>query len=247
MAASAIQALSWATIAPWSSLTMRLAASLWPAASINSARVLPDLSEASSRLSETVRTAMLTGRKGRCSLIVGDMATIRLWVVESSIGRPYARGKRVELGCLLVEAQAVDPVIGQHPLGENARFAGRDAFEEQQRVVAVARLERFPMFQRARPAVIGDGEEHQGVALVVEQALDVFLRERQVDLGVGQLLVAHVPVDGVERFAGLRRHQLGGRRHQLHQAAGAGGAHTMRRRQHPLVNTATASWLQRCP
>ncbi len=48
-----------------SSLTMARAASSWPAAWIISARVAPDLSSASVRVSETVSTAMRTGMNGR--------------------------------------------------------------------------------------------------------------------------------------------------------------------------------------
>src|SRR5665213_2054701 len=113
---------------------MRLAATRCPVASISSTSVRPDLSEASSRVSETVRTAMLTGRKGRVSLILGDMATARLVLIESGIGRPLTRSKRIEIRRRLPQAHAINPVIGQHAFGVDARLRHRRHFEEEQRI-----------------------------------------------------------------------------------------------------------------
>ncbi len=80
------------------------------------------------------------------------------------IGRPLAGSKRVEIGHRLAEALAIDPVIRQHLLREDARFLRRDALDEEQRVVAVFGMRRAPARGRGRSAVIGRGEEDQVVA-----------------------------------------------------------------------------------
>src|ERR1700676_484939 len=116
---------------------------------MSSNSVWPELSIASLGVSEAVRAAVLTGRKGRCSLIFGNGAIRLRRAVESGIGRPSATGKRVEVGRGLSQALAVDPIIGQHALGENPRLLHRDALDEQQRVVA--KLGRgLPALHRAR-------------------------------------------------------------------------------------------------
>src|SRR5579872_7305463 len=107
-------------MAALSSLTMRRATTRCPPARISSISVEPDLSSASVRVSETVRTAMLTGRKGRDSSIRG-IAAIRIRpLIEGGIGRPSAGGKRVEIGRGLAETHTIDPVVRQHVLGELA-------------------------------------------------------------------------------------------------------------------------------
>ena len=58
-----------------SSVTMARAATAWPAFSIRSASVAPDLSSAISRVSDTVSTAILSGTKGRLSSIPGMVVT----------------------------------------------------------------------------------------------------------------------------------------------------------------------------
>src|SRR5579863_10225817 len=115
---------------------MRRATTRWPALVASSASVAPDLSSASVLVSETVRIAMLTGRKGRVSSIRGIGATWSAWGIEGGIGGPVAGCKRVEVGGRLPQAHAVDPVVRQHALGISAGLANGDALEEQQGIVA---------------------------------------------------------------------------------------------------------------
>src|SRR6185437_7685486 len=206
---SAIQALSWATIAAWSSRTIFLAATLWPSRTIMSARLRPDLSSASVRVSETVRTAMFTGRNGRDSSIFGMADTGLRAVIESGIDRPLARGKRIEVRRRLAQAQPVDPIIRHDLVDEQPRFPVGNAFDEQQRVAVLAGR-RFHAGQNVRSAVIGDREIEQVAVhpIVAEQLDDVLLRQRQVDGGIRNRAMN----------AGMRRHGARGARHELHQA-----------------------------
>src|SRR5262249_57405809 len=59
---------------------MRRAATWWPAVAARSASVLPERSCTASRVSDTVNSAMLTGRKGRVSSSRG--ITVASWVRE---------------------------------------------------------------------------------------------------------------------------------------------------------------------
>src|SRR5262245_24852589 len=131
MEGSAIQARSWATMAAISSRTMTRAATRWPSLVMRSASVCPDLSSAGPRVSETVRMAMLTDRNGRVSSR-RTIAPRQLRRRRRSIGRPSARGERIEGGGRLAQALLVYPVVGEHPLHIVARLADRDAFHEHQ-------------------------------------------------------------------------------------------------------------------
>ena len=73
---------------------------------MRSASVCPDLSSDSLRVSETVRIAILTGRKGRDSSNLGMAKTPLRSAVESGINRPFAGGKRIEIGDNLFEIGA---------------------------------------------------------------------------------------------------------------------------------------------
>src|SRR5487761_1792141 len=226
---SAIQVRSVATNALCSSLTMRLAAMRWPALVARSTSVRPDLSDASSRVSETVRIAMLTGTKGRLSSIVGDTAFTAVVYVESGIDRPAALGKRVEISRRLAETQAINPIIGHHAFGEGARFGDGERLQEHQRIAAVVGHGDLAVLDRTGAAVISEREEQQVAldVLVVEQRPDIFLRQHQVGLGIGQLLALSLAIGNV--LPQLRRHRARRRRHKLHQAACAGIAHDARR------------------
>src|SRR3954453_24080460 len=126
MAGSSIQVMSWAVIDGMSSLTMARAAKRWPSAVSRSTSVLPDLSSASTRVSETVRTAMLTARKGRGSSIfaIGGYLLGSLLVrspigtvgVHRHINRPAASCNGLQRWSRLAQALLVDPVVGQHLL-----------------------------------------------------------------------------------------------------------------------------------
>src|SRR5882724_8646948 len=149
MAGSAIQARSRATMAATSSRTMARAASWWPSRRSRSISVWPDLSSASTRVSETVRTAMLTGRNGRLSSVraIGDDLGRR--AVQLGIDRPAARGDGVERRGRFAEAPLVDPVAGHHPLDELAGLVRRHVLDEKQRIRRA--VEVAPLRQIARP------------------------------------------------------------------------------------------------
>src|SRR5581483_2258464 len=112
------------------SLTISRTATRWPAASMRSFSAVPERSLSRSRVSETVRTAMLTERKGLDSSIPGiaigqlDLSRIR------GIDRPIAGGKRVQRLGRLAEARLVDPEIAQDVLEEDARLGRGNALDE---------------------------------------------------------------------------------------------------------------------
>ena len=80
---------------------------------------------------------MLTGRNGRDSsifaveshLLIGNVS------VQCHINRPAAFRNGLQGGQWLAQAPLVDPVVGQHLLGEVAGFPDRQAFNEQDRVL----------------------------------------------------------------------------------------------------------------
>src|SRR5215469_13947070 len=177
-------------IAALSSRTILRAASLWPSRVSMSISAWPDLSSASLRVSETVRIAMLTGRKGRVSSILPGIEAVtglhggalgRRAVVRG-IGRPSTASKRIEIGHRLAQTLAIDPIIRQHFLREDARLFHGDALDEKQRIVAVFGMGRLPARGRRRSLVIGRCEEDQIVAdmRVAEQELHIFLRQHQI-------------------------------------------------------------------
>src|SRR5262245_4526372 len=159
MEESAIQARSWATIAATSSRTMTRAATRWPSLVMRSARVCPDLSSAGPRVSETVRMAMLTGRKGRVSSR-RTIAPRQLRRRRRSIGRPGAGGERVQGGGRLAHTLLVDPIIGEHALDIVPRLAHGDAFHEQQGILLVAG-QAAPFDHVAGAGVVGHQELQQ--------------------------------------------------------------------------------------
>src|SRR6185437_15651477 len=204
---SAIQALSWATIAAWSSRTIFLAATLWPSRTIMSARLRPDLSSASVRVSETVRTAILTGRNGRDSSIFGMADRGLRAVVESGIDRPLAGGKCVQIWRRLSQPQPVNPIVRHHLMDEQPGFAVGNSLDEQQRVAILARV--LDARERVGAAIIGHREIEQVAVdpVVVEQLDDILLGQRQVDGGIRNRAMN----------AGMSRHRARRARHELHQ------------------------------
>src|SRR5665213_2539032 len=105
----------------------------WPSRPIISASERPDLSSASVRVSETVRIAMLTERKGRVSSILGMTDLGPRAVVLRGIDRPLAGGKRIKIRSGLAQAQPIDPIIRQDLVNEEPGLAVGNAFDEQQR------------------------------------------------------------------------------------------------------------------
>src|SRR5689334_16679742 len=139
---------------------MRRATTRWPALLASSTSVAPDLSSASVRVSETVRIATLTGRKGRLSSIRGIGATLPAEGILSGIGGPVAGRKRVEVGSPLPQAHAVDPVVREHALHVAVRLLVGDALDEEQRIVLDV-VGREPFRDRAGAGVIGGGYQQQ--------------------------------------------------------------------------------------
>src|SRR5207302_2586902 len=129
---------------------MQRATTRWPALVARSASVAPDLSSASLRVSETVRIAMLTERKGRASSIRGIGATLSAWRIQSGIGGPVAGRKRVEIGGRLPQAHTIDPVIRQHPLDIAVSLCVGDALDEEQGIFFEI-VAREPLGNRPRP------------------------------------------------------------------------------------------------
>src|SRR5512138_3652410 len=217
---SAMCPRSTATILSLSSVTMARLATLWPSRVIISASRSPDLSSAAVRVSEMVRTAMLTGRKGSVSSIRAMERDLGAGSVQGFVARPVSGCKLIERGHRLAQPVAVDPQVGQHPFDEEARLLRRQRFDEQQRVVGRLRG-ALPLAEVARPAVVGGGEAEQVAlhALVRQQVGDIALAQFQVEAGVVQLVLAFAAV------AAVAGHVAGGARHQLHQPAGAVGAH----------------------
>src|SRR5471030_2587448 len=148
---SAIHSRSLVTIARTSSLTIARPASRWPSRWISSASALPDLSSASVRVSETVRTAIWTGWKGRLSSIRPAWGRLAVGGGESIlrlIDRPAARRNMVEAGGGLTEALLVDPDIGHDAFHEVARLVLGQALHEQKRIAGIVCAS--PFGQRAR-------------------------------------------------------------------------------------------------
>src|SRR5579859_281582 len=200
IAGSAIQRRSWASIAVRSSRRISRAATWWPSRRISSASVSPDLSLEAVLVSETVRTAILTGRNGLLSSSLGmldrSLCRWRHWRavmrargrVQRHIGRPFVGGKRFEVRGLLSQALAIDPHIGQHALDIEPRGLARQRLDEQQRVALIFR-QALPLRQRRRPAVIG-GQHQDEIAvdlLVLDQLLHIFLAEAEIEHRVDQL------------------------------------------------------------
>src|SRR5581483_5492062 len=125
----------------------------------------PEVSSASPRVSDTVRTAIWTGWNRRPSSIrpatAGSVAGGHE-VVLRLIGRPAAGGHAVEARRPLVQPVLVNPVVGHHALDEVARLPVGQALQEQERVCR--RYGRPPLDQTARPGVVADAE-HDKVAI----------------------------------------------------------------------------------
>src|SRR5271154_6265963 len=111
---------------------------MWPASLIRAASVSPDVSLDSSRVSETVRTAMRTGTKGTLSSI-GSCCIAHHHVLHGRSGRrigpifrPIALGRLVERRRIFAGSTSIHPIIGKHTLDVVARLAGRHALDEEE-------------------------------------------------------------------------------------------------------------------
>src|SRR3546814_12646251 len=136
---------------------MARAATLWPARVIISTRRSPDLSSAGVRVSEMVRTAMLTGRKGSFSSIRAIQRDLGTGSVQGFVARPVSARKLFQRRRRLAQAMAVDPQVGQHTLDEEARLLRGQRLDEQQRV-AFGLDGALPFAGVAGVAVVGGGE-----------------------------------------------------------------------------------------
>src|ERR1700678_3539217 len=115
---------------------------MWPASLMRAASVSPDVSLDSSRVSETVRTAMRTGTKGTvssigCCGIAYDHILRRRRVLCSiaAIFRPFAESRLIERRRLFAISARIHPIIGQDALDVIARLHRRHAFDEEKRVL----------------------------------------------------------------------------------------------------------------
>src|SRR3954470_11149621 len=166
---SAIQVLSWATIAGCSSLTMVRALSACPSRAMRSTSAWPEVSFAAVRESETVITAIWTGLNGRASSILaivesgtafetGDAASVRsgrhLLVLAIIDGRG-AGCHGVQRRRRLPKPVLVDPIVGHHPLDEQAGFARRQGLDEEQRIVIDMPAGTLPLLQVAGAGIVG--------------------------------------------------------------------------------------------
>src|SRR5512132_1954178 len=133
MPCSAIHARNAVTIASASSPTSLRSISLCPAARMRSASTSPDVSVSRVRLSETVRTAMLTGSSGRLGSVAAMFGDLDR-AARAVVARPAAGGQRVERRRGLPQAMPVDPQIGENVLDEGTGLAGRDRLDEHQRI-----------------------------------------------------------------------------------------------------------------
>src|SRR3546814_2508767 len=85
-----------------------------------STRRSPDLSSARVRVSEMVRTAMLTGTKGSLSSIRAIQRDLGTGYVQGFVARPVSARQLFQRRRRLAQAMAVDPPVGQHPFDEEA-------------------------------------------------------------------------------------------------------------------------------
>src|SRR3546814_10786491 len=130
-------------------------ATVGPSRGIVSARRAPDLSSARVRVSEMVRTAMLTGRKGSLSSIRAIQRDRGTGSVQGFVARPVSARKLFQRRCRLPQAMAVDPQVGQPTLDEEARLLRGQRLAEQQRIAFG--LDGAPPFAEvAGAAVVGD-------------------------------------------------------------------------------------------
>src|SRR3546814_468313 len=197
---SAISPFRAATMLSPSSVTMARLATLWPSRVIISTRRSPERSSARVRVSEMVRTAMLTGRKGSLSSIRAIERHLGAGSVQSLVAWPVARCKLIQRRRRLAEAVAVDPQVGEHPLDEQAGLLRGQRLDEQQRV-AIGLDGALPLAEVARPAVVGGREAEQVAlhALVHQQVGVVALPGAQVEDRVVELVGRVAGVEGRER------------------------------------------------
>src|SRR3546814_11259678 len=90
-----------------------------------------DLSSARVRVSEMVRTAMLTGRKGSLSSIRAIQRDLGTGSVQGFVARPVSARKLFQRRRRLPQAMAVDPQVGQHTLDEEARLLRGQRLEDR--------------------------------------------------------------------------------------------------------------------
>src|SRR6266581_1502133 len=202
-AGSAIQRCTCARIASISSRTMRRSATTWPADRMRSTRVAPDLSSFSSRVSETVSTAIFSGTNGFDSSMPGiselrgpegvaalDRAALEPGVEPAHALLRGAVGERV--GHDVAASLLLQPVVA-------------DCRRGFQRLVDVARLDQLPALLRAIGPNAGEAiglqlDAHlQLIGLDLAERMLALLRLRQ---DAEQVL--HVMPDLVGNHVGLR-------------------------------------------
>src|SRR5271155_5690220 len=130
---------------------------MWPASLMRAASVSPDVSLDSSRVSETVRTAMRTGTNATdssigCCGIAYDHILRRRRILCSiaAVLRPFAESRLVQRGRLFASPPCVHPIIRQNALDVVARLHRRHALDEEKRILHHGAARTHPARQRAR-------------------------------------------------------------------------------------------------
>ena len=137
-----------AIISSASSFNNNRSQTLWPAASIISTNISPDLSVAGSRVSDRVITVIAKGEKGGCRHAA--------WcLLPNKFFWPAVVGDVGQGRVFKVEHTAVDPIIGHHPRHIKPCFAHRYRFNKQQWVVLINFFILHPFAHIGRAAVIG--------------------------------------------------------------------------------------------
>src|ERR1043165_1809175 len=186
IAGSAIQAFTWARIFSTSSVTIVRAATAWPARSMRSTSVAPDLSSASARVSDTVSTAIFKGMNWRDSSMPGIALELRarrkgvaglhgaglqaglepaLALLRGAVGEGVRDGVALRL--------LLQPIVADRRRGLHRRLD-------------VARLDQVPL-------LVGFGGPDAGEAVGLQ--LDAHLQAVRFGLARGSLLLLHLRQD----------------------------------------------------
>src|SRR5476649_633233 len=124
---------------------MARSASTWPAARMRSASVLPDLSSVSSRVSDTVSTAILSGTNCRVSSMPGITVSLKRCRRESIAGGQFALREAGGEPALALFCRAVGKRVRHDtPLHLFLQRVVADGARGLQRRVDVTGIEKLP-------------------------------------------------------------------------------------------------------
>src|SRR5712691_5029593 len=187
IAGSAIQRCTCSRIACVSSRTMPRSANVWPADRMRSVRVAPDLSSASSRVSETVSTANFSGTNGFVSSKPGMVRSLELRTTEGVAARhrtalePGVEPAHALFGRAVGECVG-DDVALRLPLQAVVADGGRGL----ERSFDVALLDQIPALLRTLGPDSGK---------TIGLQLDLDLQVIRLDLADGVLTLLHLRQD----------------------------------------------------